>query len=45
MCEQVAHFFEHYKDLEHGKWVNVVKWLDAEDAERLIVEGIARAKK
>jgi inorganic pyrophosphatase len=45
MCEQVAHFFEHYKDLEHGKWVSVVKWLDTEDAERLILEGIERAKK
>src|SRR5262245_45366160 len=28
MCEQIAHFFQHYKDLEKGKWVTIVKWLD-----------------
>jgi inorganic pyrophosphatase len=44
LCEQVAHFFQHYKDLEKGKWVTIVHWLDREDAERLIVEGIERAK-
>ena len=43
-CEQIQHFFEHYKDLEPGKWVKVLRWGDAEDAHRLIVEGIARAK-
>jgi inorganic pyrophosphatase len=25
MCEQIAHFFQHYKDLEKGKWVTIVK--------------------
>jgi inorganic pyrophosphatase len=45
MVEQIAHFFQHYKDLEKGKWVSIVKWLDARDAERLIMEGIARNKK
>jgi inorganic pyrophosphatase len=44
MCEQIAHFFQHYKDLEKGKWVTIVKWLDAEGAERLIMEAIERAK-
>jgi inorganic pyrophosphatase len=44
MCEQIAHFFQHYKDLEKGKWVEVVKWLDADGAERLIMDGIKRAK-
>jgi inorganic pyrophosphatase len=44
MCEQMAHFFQHYKDLEKGKWVTIVRWLDAEGAEQLIVEAIARAK-
>src|SRR5512140_2083544 len=34
--DQVKHFFEHYKDLEPGKWVKVVKWGDAEEACRLI---------
>jgi len=42
--QQVQHFFEHYKDLEPGKWVKIGDWLGAEDARRLIVEGIARAK-
>jgi inorganic pyrophosphatase len=43
--EQVQHFFEHYKDLEHEKWVKVVRWGGVADAERLILEGMARAKK
>src|SRR5215831_15147726 len=43
MCEQIAHFFEHYKDLEKGKWVTVVKWLDVDAAEQLVVDAIARA--
>ena len=42
--EQVQHFFEHYKDLEPNKWVKVVRWGDAAEARKLIVEGIARAK-
>jgi len=45
MCEQIAHFFQHYKDLEKGKWVTIVKWLDTEGAEQLVIEGIERAKK
>jgi inorganic pyrophosphatase len=42
--EQIQHFFEHYKDLEPGKWVKVVGWGDSAEARRLIVEAIARAK-
>ena len=42
--KQIEHFFEHYKDLEPGKWVKIVRWGDVEDAHRLIVEGIARAE-
>ena len=45
MCEQIAHFFQHYKDLEKGKWVTIVKWLDVKGAEKLILEAIARAEK
>jgi inorganic pyrophosphatase len=44
MCEQIAHFFQHYKDLEKGKWVTIVKWLDADGAEQLVMDAIARAK-
>ena len=43
--QQIQHFFEHYKDLEKGKWVKVQRWGDAAEAHRLIMDGIARAKK
>jgi inorganic pyrophosphatase len=39
---QIAHFFEHYKDLEPGKWVKIVGWLGPEDARREIMEGVER---
>jgi inorganic pyrophosphatase len=42
--DQIKHFFEHYKDLEPGKWVKCKGWGDATHAKRLIVESIARAK-
>ena len=42
--KQVQHFFEHYKDLEPGKWVKVLGWGDAAEARRLIAAAIARAK-
>ena len=41
--QQIAHFFEHYKDLEPGKWVRIGDWLDADNARRLIDEAITRA--
>ena len=44
MLEQIGHFFQHYKDLEKGKWVTIVRWVDTADAERIIMEGIARVK-
>ncbi len=40
--KQIQHFFEHYKDLESGKWVKVVGWMGVEDAHREIMEGIKR---
>ena len=43
--QQIQHFFEHYKDLEAGKWVKVLRWGGPQDAFKLIEEGIARAKK
>lgn len=39
---QLSHFFEHYKDLEAGKWVKVQGWVGAEEAKQEILEGIAR---
>ena len=42
--EQIQHFFEHYKDLEPGKWVKVIGWGDAAEARQLIVDAIRRAR-
>jgi inorganic pyrophosphatase len=42
--DQIKHFFEHYKDLEPGKWVKVMGWGDAAEAKQLILEAIERAK-
>jgi inorganic pyrophosphatase len=42
--EQIQHFFEHYKDLEPGKWVKVQGWGDAAEARTLIQEAIERAR-
>jgi inorganic pyrophosphatase len=44
MCEQIAHFFAHYKDLEPGKWVKVMRWAGPDEAAAIIVAAIARAK-
>jgi inorganic pyrophosphatase len=41
---QILHFFEHYKDLEPGKWVKVLGWGDASEAQTLIMAAIERAK-
>ena len=41
---QIQHFFEHYKDLEPGKWVKVIGWGGADEARRFIADAIARAK-
>lgn len=42
--KQIEHFFQHYKDLEDGKWVKIVGWEGAEKAASLIKEGIAADK-
>lgn len=42
--EQIAHFFQHYKDLEKTKWSRLVGWGDAAEAKRMIVEAVQRAK-
>lgn len=44
VIQQIEHFFGHYKDLESGKWVKVVRWGDAEEAARLIQDGIERCR-
>ncbi|WP_160012246.1 inorganic diphosphatase [Rhizobium sp. 18055] len=42
--KQIEHFFQHYKDLEPGKWVKIYGWGDAKEAGELILEAIERAK-
>jgi inorganic pyrophosphatase len=41
---QIEHFFEHYKDLEPGKWVKIDNWKDADTAKSLALKAIERAK-
>lgn len=43
--QQISHFFEHYKDLEKGKWVKVADWVDADKAGELIANSIKMANK
>jgi len=40
--EQIQHFFEHYKDLETGKWVKIAGWGDADEAKQCVKEAIER---
>jgi inorganic pyrophosphatase len=41
----IAHFFEHYKDLEAGKWVKIRGWEGVESAKKEILDGIANYQK
>lgn len=41
---QVEHFFSHYKDLEPGKWVKILRWGDAAEGRSLVMAGLERAK-
>jgi len=40
--EQIEHFFEHYKDLEKGKWVKVEGWEGVDAARKEIVDAVER---
>ena len=42
LLKQISHFFEHYKDLEPGKWVKVEGWVGLEGAREEILSGVAR---
>ncbi len=44
LCEQIAHFFRHYKELEPGKWVKLLRWADVDEAKELLRTAIARAQ-
>ena len=41
---KIEHFFEHYKDLEPGKWVKILGWDGTDAAEKMIIDAISRAK-
>jgi inorganic pyrophosphatase len=43
MRDQIAHFFQHYKDLEQGKWTRIGQWVDAEGSKQLVLDAIERA--
>jgi len=40
LLAQIQHFFEHYKDLEKGKWVKVKGWTGVAGAHKEILDGI-----
>lgn len=40
--DRIKHFFEHYKQLEKGKWVKVLGWENAHSARKIIEEAIER---
>lgn len=40
LIEGIAHFFEHYKDLEPGKWVNIDGWYGVDEAKQEILHSI-----
>lgn len=42
ILEQIAHFFQHYKDLEPGKWVKIDGWGDVEEARKEIQDSVVR---
>jgi inorganic pyrophosphatase len=42
MLQRIAHFFEHYKDLDSGKWVKLDGWGSYEDALAEIKDSVTR---
>lgn len=44
LIEQIGHFFQHYKDLEKGKWAKLSRYVDVDEAAQLIKTAIARAQ-
>ncbi|MEO8672952.1 MAG: inorganic diphosphatase [Tahibacter sp.] len=38
--DRIGHFFEHYKDLEKGKWVKIQGWGNVADAKEEILAGV-----
>ncbi len=42
--DQIAHFFEHYKDLDEGKWVRVGGWGGVDEAKAEILSSVQMYK-
>lgn len=45
MLKEISHFFEHYKDLEPGKWVQVNDWKGVEAAHAEIQASVENFRK
>ncbi|MCS4503458.1 Inorganic pyrophosphatase [wastewater metagenome] len=45
ILDQIAHFFEHYKDLEKGKWVRIDGWKGVDAAHAEINDAVSRYQK
>lgn len=45
LLEQISHFFEHYKDLEKGKWVRVEGWKGADAARKELNDAVERLQR
>ena len=45
LLAQIKHFFEHYKELDAGKWVKVDGWADAAAAKEEILKSVAAFEK
>ena len=44
LLQRIAHFYNHYKDLESGKWVKIDRWGDAAEARSMIEAAIKAAR-
>lgn len=42
LLNSITHFFEHYKDLEPGKWVKVDGWYGLDEAKQEIISSVQR---
>jgi len=42
LVDRIAHFFEHYKDLEPGKWVKLRGWSDVDAARQELLDSVER---
>ncbi len=41
VLNRISHFFEHYKDLDEGKWVRVDGWYGIDEAKQEIINSVS----